>query len=198
MSDTTSDGGSPPDTAGYAGRIPVTKRDYVVAVYQRKLLGHGSLVLLWGFVVGFGFLFWLVERGLDGGASGHALLWPIPGKIEVGIPGTYDGWRMAHMEGVVNGFGLWIVAMILPILPFGAAGVRRSAQAMMVVAWTIVVASTLDPLFENSRGLRMGLNVTNTMAFLLFYVGVGAVCVLVVVIAWKSLSTAVPKPVLDD
>lgn len=166
---------------------PPTDRDIAVVVYQRKLLGHGSLVLLWGFIVGFGFLFWLIENGLDGGMAGHAELWPIPGEVDIGIPGTYDAWRMAHMEGVVNGFALWIMALIVPILPFGAVGVKRSAQTMMVVAWTIVVASTLDPLFDDSRGLRMGLNVTNTFAFLLFYVGVLAVCVLVVVIAYKSL-----------
>ncbi|MEM7287430.1 MAG: hypothetical protein AAF480_13855 [Actinomycetota bacterium] len=164
-----------------------TERDIAVAVYQRKLLGHGSLVLLWGFIVGFGFLFWLIENGLDGGMAGHAELWPIPGEVDLGIPGTYDAWRMAHMEGVVNGFALWITALIVPILPFGAVGVKRSSQTMMVVAWTIVIASTLDPLFDDSRGLRMGLNVTNTLAFLLFYVGVLAVCVLVVVIAYKSL-----------
>ena len=175
----------------------MTDREYTVAVYQRKLLGHGSLVLLWGFVVGFGFLFWLVENGLDGGLSGHARLWPIPGKVDADIPGTYDAWRMAHMEGVLNGFGLWIMAMVLPALPFGTVGVRRSAITMMVVAWTIVVASTLDPLFTDSRGLRMGLNVTNTLAFLLFYVGVGAVCVLVVVIAWKALRTPVAAPADD-
>ncbi|MEM8619629.1 MAG: hypothetical protein AAGF73_07900 [Actinomycetota bacterium] len=176
-----------------------TDRDVAIAVYQRKLLGHGSLVLFWGSIVGFGFLFWLIENGLDGGMSGHAELWPIPGEVDVGIPGTYDAWRMVHMEGVVNGFALWIMALIVPILPFGAVGVKRSARTMMVVAWTIVVASTLDPLFDDSRGLRMGLNVTNTLAFLLFYGGVVAVCVLVVVvIAYRSLWAKNAKPPVDD
>ena len=43
-----------------------------------------------------------------------------------------------------------------------------------------------------NKKLRMGwlVNVTNTLAFLLFYVGVGAVCVLVVVIAWKARSAS--------
>ena len=57
---------------------------------QRLLLGHGALVLLVGFVVGFGFLFFLI---------GEIRLWPIPGVIEYQLPGTYDAWRMAHMEG---------------------------------------------------------------------------------------------------
>ncbi len=160
---------------------------------QQRLIGHGSLVLLFGFIVGFGFLFFLVENGLDGGAAGHARLFPIPGKLAVDMPGTYDAWRMAHMEGILNGFGLWIFAMILPLLPFGEKGKERAALTMIVVAWTIVIASTLDPLFSNARGLRIGLNVANTIAFFLFYVGVGAVCVLVAVIAYRSLFSGSPQ-----
>ena len=170
----------------------ITQR--TITLDQRRLLGHGSLVLLYGFVMGFGFLFWLVENGLDGGISGHARLWPIPGKIDLGIPGTADAWRMAHMEGVLNGFGCWLFALLLPILPFGPVGRKRAATWMIIIAWTIVIASSLDPLFENARGLRFGLNVANMFAFFLFYVGVVGVCVLVAVIAWKSF-TAVPGEV---
>lgn len=39
---------------------------------QRPLAGHGALVLLPGFVLGFGFLFFLI---------GKVELWPIPGSI---------------------------------------------------------------------------------------------------------------------
>ncbi|MEM7091637.1 MAG: hypothetical protein AAF567_01440 [Actinomycetota bacterium] len=165
----------------------------VVADTQRRLIGQGSLVLLWGFVVGFLWLFWLIEQGLDGGIAGHARLWPFPGKLELGLPGTHDAWRMAHMEAIVNGFGLWLFALVLPLLPFGDLGKRRAAFWMTIVAWTIVVASTFDPLFEDARGLRLGLNAFNTIAFFLFYVGVVAVCVLVAVIAYKAL-IAPPKP----
>ena len=68
---------------------------------------------------------------------------------------------------------------------------------MIIIAWTIVVASSLDPLFDDARGLRMGLNVANTLAFLLFYVGVVGVCVLVGVIAWKSFTTEPDQPVRE-
>ncbi len=171
-------------------------RTHATARHQYRLLGHGSLAILWGSVVGFGFLFWLIEQGLDGGAAGHSMLFPIPGKIDLGVPGTYDAWRMAHMEAIVNGFGLWIVAAVLPLLPFGEVGRRRTATTMVIVAWTIIVASTLDPFFENSRGLRFGLNVTNTIAFFLFYVGVAAIMGLVVVLAYSSFKAA--KAPLDE
>jgi hypothetical protein len=58
---------------------------------------------------------------------------------------------------------------------------------MIVVAWTIVVASMLDPLFADSRGLAAGGPVTNNLAFGLFYVGVGLVMIVMAVVAWKSL-----------
>ena len=46
---------------------------------QRLLLGHGALVLLVGFIIGFGFLFFLI---------GEIRLWPIPGSIEYQMPGS--------------------------------------------------------------------------------------------------------------
>ena len=41
---------------------------------QRLLFGHGALILLFGFVIGFGFLFFLL---------GEFALWPIQGKIKI-------------------------------------------------------------------------------------------------------------------
>ena len=149
---------------------------------QQLLVGHGALVLLWGFVVGFGFLFFLI---------GEIALWPIPGRIAYQMPGTYDAWRMAHMEGIVNGLLLWLVALVLPLVPLASPGRRRLTWAAIVVAWTIVVASTFDPLFPDSRGLRFGANLPNTVAFFLFYVGIVLAFAVVVTIAWRTLR---PQP----
>ena len=148
---------------------------------QRLLVGHGALVLLLGFVVGFGFLFFLI---------GEVSLWPIPGSIDYQLPGTYDAWRMAHMEGVVNGLALWLFALVLPVVPLTDVLRGRLTWAMILVAWTIVIASTIDPLFPQARGLSMGANVPNTIAFLLFYVGIVAVVWVVATVAVKALSGA--------
>jgi hypothetical protein len=147
---------------------------------QRLLVGHGALVLLFGFVVGFGFLFFLI---------GEISLWPIPGKIDYQLPGTYDGWRMAHLEGISNGMLLWILAAVLPILQNVIEKIYRVALAMVVVAWTIVLASLLDPLFPEARGLAFSAdsNLANGIAFFLFYIGIVTVMVVVTVVAVKSL-----------
>lgn len=148
---------------------------------QRTLIGHGALLLFTAGVLGFGFLFFLM---------GKIALWPIPGEIDYQMPGTYDAWRMAHMEGIANGLLLWLTAAVLPLLPFALKARRRIAHGMIVIAWTIVVASALDPLFPNSRGLQFGGPMTNQIAFFLFYVGVVGAMVVPAVIAYRCLRPA--------
>ncbi len=58
---------------------------------------------------------------------------------------------------------------------------------MVIVAWTIVLAAAIDPLFPNARGLAFGTNIPNTIAFFLFYVGIVTVVWVVAVIAFKAL-----------
>lgn len=145
---------------------------------RRLLIGHGALLIFTGGVIGFAFLFFLI---------GRVELWPIPWSIEYQLPGTYDAWRMAHMEAIVNGALLWIVAAALHLLPFSDVGRRRFGTCMIVVAWTIVVASCLDPLFENSRGLAFGAPFTNNIAFFLFYIGVPLVMIVMAAVAYRAL-----------
>jgi len=149
-----------------------------LSAQQRLLVGHGGLVLLWGCLVGFPFVFYLL---------GEVTLWPIPGSWELQLPGSYDAWRMAHLEGILNGFALWIAALILPLIPVSEKAAGRIAWGFIIVAWTFVIASLMDPLFANSRGLHMGGPITNIIAFLLFYVGVLAITFMAGYIAWVCL-----------
>jgi len=146
---------------------------------QRLLLGHGALVLLVGFAVGFGFLFFLI---------GEIKLWPIPGAIDYQLPGTYDAWRMAHTEGIANGLLLWILAAILQAMCSFVEKIYRLAVGMVVVAWTIVIASCLDPLFPDARGLAFtpDSNLANDVAFFLFYIGIVIACAVVVMVAVRA------------
>ena len=150
---------------------------------QRLLVGHGALVLLVAFVIGFGFLFFLV---------GDIRLWPIPGSIDYQMPGTYDAWRMAHMEGIINGFGLWLLAAVLPLLNLSARASRLIAIGMIITAWTIVIASCFDPLFPDARGLALTSesNLLNDVAFLLFVIGIGIVIAIMIKVAKQCLFTA--------
>jgi len=124
---------------------------------------------------------------------GEIALWPIPGRIDYQLPGSYDAWRMAHMEGITNGFGLWIVALVLPLVPFSDVLRHRITWGMIFVAWTIVLAAAIDPVFPDARGLEFGKNIPNTIAFLLFYAGILTVIWVVAVVAVKSLAATRDK-----
>ncbi len=145
---------------------------------QRTLIGHGALLIFAGGVIGFGFLFFIV---------GYISLWPIPGEIHYQMPGNYTAWVMAHLEALINGMLMWLLAAILPLLPFSAKGLKRSVYGMITVAWTFVIASTIKPFFANSRGLVPSNLLSNNIVFGLFYVGVVLVMVIMAVIAVKSL-----------
>lgn len=149
-----------------------------LARIRRRLIGHGALLFLGGGVIGFGFLFFLL---------GEIRLWPIPGTLEVRLPGTYDAWRMAHMEAIVNGAIVWMLAAVLPHMPFSIRGLRRIAYGMVIVAWTFVAGSLFDPLFPDSRGLAASDSLTNNLAFGIFYVGVALIMGIMAVIAFRSL-----------
>lgn len=136
------------------------------ATYRKWLIGHGALAILAGGIIGFGFLFFLV---------GEISLWPIPGKIEIKMPGTYDAWRMAHMEGILNGLALWIAAVLLPLVPTSQIMHKRLSIALIITAWSFIFGALFDPLFENSRGLSFGGPITNILSFLTFYPGVLAI-----------------------
>ncbi|MEN8723160.1 MAG: hypothetical protein ABF335_09750 [Alphaproteobacteria bacterium] len=150
----------------------------VIKQLRRRLIGHGALLVFAGGVIGFFFLFFLI---------GKVELWPIPGSIDYQMPGTYDGWRMAHIEGILNGVFLWLTAAVLGYLPFGEVGLKRSVTGLIVVGWTFVIASTIDPLFLESRGLEFGGPASNLVAFFLFYVGVLIVMIMMPIIAFKTL-----------
>jgi hypothetical protein len=96
---------------------------------------------------------------------------------------------MAHREGIANGLMLWILAAILPTVATFFEQVYRLAVAMVVVAWTIVIASCPDPLFPDARGLafRPESNLANDLAFFLFYGGIVIAFVVVISVAVKCL-----------
>lgn len=154
--------------------------DAALRPVQRRLIKHGGLVLLFGFAAGFGFLFFLL---------GSVELWPIPGRLAVQLPGTVKAWRMTHMEGVLGGLLLWLMAAVLPAMDLAAARAAQVARALILTAWAFPVASLFDALFQNSRGLRFGGPVTNLIPFFLFYAGILALIWAVITIVaahWRA------------
>lgn len=149
---------------------------------RRLLIGHGALLIFTGGVIGFGFLFHLI---------GAIKLWPFPGVIEFQMPGSYKAWRMSHLEALLNGSIIWLIAALLPQLPFTVTGLRRITWGIIFTGWTLVAGSMCDALFPDSRGLAANAVLTNNIAFGLFYVGILVVMAILALIAWRSLR---PEP----
>src|SRR5262245_34655176 len=110
---------------------------------------HGAAVVLLGMLAGFPYA--LVVTG--------------------DLAGTERAWRMAHLEGVLNGLVLLAVAAIGRRLVLGALGQVVLAGSLVVTAWGNVVASILAATF-NVRGLAPGGSVANTVVYTLFMVAV--------------------------
>ncbi|MGX1197455.1 hypothetical protein [Parvibaculum sp. MBR-TMA-1.3b-4.2] len=125
------------------------------------LIANGALVLLAGFAVGFPYGM-VVGQSLDP-------------SVPQAIPGTIRAWRMAHMEGVLNGMLMIAAAAAATKLSLSAAGEKVVFWGLVVSGWTNIVASTLSAL-TGGRGTGLtGLD-WNTLNFLLFAAGIiGAV-----------------------
>jgi len=86
---------------------------------------------------------------------GRMVLWPIPGSVDVQIPGDHRAWRMAHMEGITQG-------LLLMGLAFGGGYMRLTARAhavlfwaALIMAWLFTLPAMAHPLF-GTRGLEFG------------------------------------------
>ena len=70
---------------------------------QRRMVGHGAILMIIGLVAGFGLLMSLI---------GGFEVWP--GSIlSFDIPGDSGGWGRAHGGGIMNGLMVIIVALVM-------------------------------------------------------------------------------------
>jgi hypothetical protein len=134
---------------------------------QSVLVANGALVFLAGMLAGFPFAFHLL---------GKIVLWPIPGSIDWAVPGDVRGWRMAHLEGVLNGLTLIGVAAVAPRLRLGERAASVLTWALIVMAWGNQIASLMGPVF-GARGLAFGGGVANSLMYLLFVAAIFGVLI---------------------
>ena len=147
---------------------------------QSLMVAHGALVFLLGMRGGFPFAFEIL---------GRIELWPIPGSLEIEMPGDYRGWRMAHLEGVLNGLLLISVGSFGGRLRLSARGAAWVAWGLIVTAWGNIVASVIGPL-TGTRGLSFTGASWNSLVFLLFMVAIVAVLVAMWLVFRGALANA--------
>lgn len=123
---------------------------------RARLVMHGALVFLVGMLAGFPFAFAIL---------GKIALWPF--AIDWTVPGDVRGWRMAHLEGVLNGLLLIGVAAVGGLLRLEDRQHGHLVAALLITAWGNMIASTIAPIF-GVRGLELGGGIANSVVFLLF------------------------------
>jgi hypothetical protein len=127
---------------------------------RRQLGFHGAIAIFLGLVAGFPFAFVILGQ----------------------MAGDLRAWRMAHLEGVLNGLLLWAVAGFGSVLRLGKRGQQTLVWALVVTAYGNSIAAILGAT-AGERGLEPGGNLANMTVYLLFMAALVAVFVAVGAVA---------------
>lgn len=131
---------------------------------RARLAGHAMVVLLLGLIAGFPWAN-VINAGLD-----------VEGAAEAS-----RAWRMAHLEGLLNGLLMLGVAGIGPVLMLSEGQVRWLSRLLCLAGYGNIVASILGAATGN-RGLQPVGPPANQAVFVLFMSAVAAVFVAVVLV----------------
>lgn len=147
---------------------------------QSLLVAHGGIVFLLGMAAGFPLAFEIL---------GRVELWPLPGSLDLQMPGDTRGWRMAHMEGVLNGLLLVAVGACGAKLRLSLRAASWATAGLLVTAWGNIVASWIAPL-TGTRGLSFSGASWNSVVFLLFMLAIVGVVVAMLLVVRGALAGA--------
>lgn len=114
---------------------------------QRKMMGHGVLMIFCTLLFGVGL--WM---NLVGGFE------IVPGYIwHFDVPGSAEGWRKAHLGPALNGMMVIVVALALPIVGFADRKTKILAWIVTLDGWGNVIFYFFAN-FSDTRGLSFGGN----------------------------------------
>jgi hypothetical protein len=114
-----------------------------------KMTFHGAVVVLLGLLAGLPY-----------------------GLVVLGsLAGSERAWRMAHMEGVLNGLLVIAVAAASNRLALSSRSQAVLAWSLILMAYGNVIAAGIGATF-GVRGLAPGGSVSNTIVYLLFMLAI--------------------------
>jgi hypothetical protein len=136
----------------------------------RRVIFHGAIVVLLGLLAGFPFAFVILGT----------------------MTGDVRAWRMAHLEGLLNGLVMFAVTALSSRLVLSAGRQSLLAGCLIVTGYGNVVASIVAASL-NVRGLAAGGSVGNTVVYLLFVVAVVTITLAMVLVALGARRSAAAK-----
>jgi len=134
---------------------------------RHRLVFHGAVVILLGLITGFPLAFVLTGR----------------------LVSSERAWRMAHLEGLLNGLLLLAVAGVADRLALDGRKPAVLAWTLIVTAYGNLIASVIAAS-ANVRGLEPGGSLANTLTYLLFMVAVVTVVVALGLVAHGAYRAA--------
>lgn len=126
----------------------------------RRVIFHGAVVVLLGLAAGFPFAFVILGT----------------------MTGDVRAWRMAHLEGVLNGLVMFAVTAASGRLVLSDGRQTLLAWCLVITGYGNVVASILAASL-GVRGLEAGGSVGNTVVYVLFVVAVATVTLAMLLVA---------------
>jgi hypothetical protein len=119
---------------------------------RARTVYHGAVVIMLGLLAGFPYAFVLTGQ----------------------LAGDERAWRMAHLEGLLNGMLVLLATVVSGSLVLSARQHAWLAGSLVVAAYGNVIASTLGAAF-GVRGLDLAGPPLNAVMNLLFWVAIAAV-----------------------
>ena len=119
---------------------------------RARMTYHGAVVIMLGLLTGFPYAFVLTGQ----------------------LVGEERAWRMAHMEGLLNGMLVLLAAALSGALVLSARQHAWLCWSLVAAAYGNVVASTIGAAF-GVRGLDLAGPAANAIMNLLFWVAIVAV-----------------------
>jgi hypothetical protein len=119
---------------------------------RARTVYHGAVVIMLGLLAGFPYAFVLTGQ----------------------LAGDERAWRMAHLEGLLNGMLVLLAAAVSGALVLSTRQHAWLAGSLVVAAYGNVIASTLGATF-GVRGLDLAGPAMNAVMNLLFWIAIVAV-----------------------
>jgi hypothetical protein len=140
---------------------------------SRRMIFHGAVIVLLGLAAGFPF--------------GLLLTGAMPA---VAGADSVRAWRMAHLEGLLNGMLVIAAGAVVGKLDLDAGRKRLMAWALIAMAYGNVVASTIGASF-GVRGLAPTGPASNLIVYVLFVAAIVGVVIGMVLMAQGSRARSV-------
>ena len=156
-------------------------RPKVLRRAQRALIKHGALNFAMGLLAGFPYTLVIFrDHAKEWSAAEQAWLAnDMVGKMIPAMyslaPGTERAWKMAHLEGIMNGLMCFIVSSVMPVLDkLSGAELDQLSMSLVITGYGNTIASVIAAYFS-VRGFASAGSVPNLAANGLFTVAIGTI-----------------------